>query len=82
MWVWNPTSEQLIEVASQLITTPPRYEDWKSDTENCRNNISLRCMPSGGAVDAARTVTNLVGTPKPYTSNFTISTVGTKTSGL
>lgn len=34
MWVWNPTSEQLIEVASQLINPPPRYEDWKSDTES------------------------------------------------
>lgn len=47
MWVWNPTSEQLIEVAIQLINPPPRYKDWKSSTANCRKNISLRCLSEG-----------------------------------
>ena len=50
MWVWNPTSEQLIEVASQLINPPPRYEDWKSDTANCRKIISVSGVSRGAGV--------------------------------
>lgn len=75
MWVWNPTSDQLMRGDSvRLINNSPRYEDWKSDTGsllqqrpkwNCtvEKHIGLRIDREGRGFSPDRS--NLVGTTKP-----------------